>query len=390
MKKYDFDLPVPRRESDCVKYDICEEVFGSREVIPLWVADMDFAVAPCIERALRQRLDHPVYGYGIRPKSWFEAVCGWVWRRNGWETQPEWIGFVPGVVPGFVLAIRALSDEGDGVVIQPPVYPPFAQTIRANGRRIVENPMRLTDGGFEIDFDDLDRKLAEAKLLLFCNPHNPTGRVFTRAELERVGELCLKHDVLIVSDEIHSDLIHKPHRHIHIASLLPELAARTVTLIAPSKTFNIAGLSTGVSITPHDSLRRRLCAESDKIHIEQGNVFGTVALEAAYNGGEEWLEALLEYIAGNIRYVGDFLETELPAVKAIRPEGTYLMWLDMRGLGMEHERLARFLVEKAGIGLNDGAAFGEQGRGFMRINLATSRSVIEQALKQLCDAVASR
>lgn len=387
MKKFDFDTPVPREGTACVKWDAREAVFGRESVIPLWVADMDFAVAPCIRRSIEERAKHPVYGYGIRPDSYFEAIRGWVGRRGGWAIEREWIDFTPGVVPGFALAIRALSAEGDGVVIQPPVYPPFAATIRANGRRVVENPVRLTAKGFEIDFDDLDHKLADAKLLLFCNPHNPTGRVFTHAELERVGELCIKHDVLIISDEIHSDLILKPHIHTHIAALSPELAQRTITLIAPSKTFNIAGLSTAVAITPSDSLRRRLRAEIEKLHIDGGNIFGCAALQAAYDEGEEWLEALLEYIEGNCLAVSDFLREHIPAVKAIQPEGTYLMWLDMRALGIPHEELCKFLIEKAGIGLNSGAEFGAAGQGFMRLNLATQRSTLLRALGQLREAL---
>ncbi len=388
--KYDFDRIVPREKSNCVKYDTCEETFGRPDIIPMWIADMDFPVAPFVENAMRARMEHPVYGYAVRSESYYRSITGWVERRNNWKIKPHWIDFTPGVVSGFVFAIRALTAEGDGVVIQPPVYPPFAAMISANGRRIVNNPMKFTGGRFEIDFEELDRCLAGARALLFCNPHNPTGRVFSREELEKVGELCLKHNVVIISDEIHSDLIQKPYLHTHIASVSPRLAENTVTFIAPSKTFNLAGLSISHAITPGDSLRRRLRAELDKIHVDQGNVFGTAALEAAYTHGDEWVDQLNEYIGRNARYVAEFIDVHLPAVKTIPNEGTYLMWIDFRGLGMEHQELCRFLVAEARLGLNDGQQFGDQGRGFMRMNLATSFDTIKQAMVQLknaCDKI---
>ncbi len=387
--KYDFDDIVPREGTGCIKYDTRREVFGRGDVIPLWVADMDFRVLPCVEKALRRRMECPTYGYGIREEGFYNSTAGWVKRRGGWNIDNGWIDFTPGVVPGFAMAIRALSEPGDKVVIQPPVYHPFAHTIKANDRQLVNNPLILASSGrYEMDFDDLDRKLAGAKLLLFCNPHNPSGRVFTREELTRVGELCCKHDVNIISDEIHCDMVHKPNKHIHIASIDERFAARCVTLIAPSKTFNLAGLSTAVAITPSDTLRRKLRAEMDALHIGQGNVFGTVALQAAYDEGEEWLEQLTEYIGGNMALVDGFMREHLPQIKTRPSEGTYIMWLDMRNLGMEQKELNDFLINKAGVGLNDGEMFGVEGRGFMRINLATSRAVILKALEQIREAIA--
>ena len=248
---------------------------------------MDFEVAPFIVDAIKERAAHPIYGYGMRDESWYEAIIDWVARRNGWKIERDWIDFSPGVITGYVFAIRALTSKGDGVVINPPVYHPFASEIKANEREVVDSPLTVRNGKYELDLNDLDSKLAGAKALLFCNPHKPTGRVFTRTELEEIGALCCKHDVFIVSDEIHSDLVRKPHKHIHIASLSPELAARTVTLISPSKTFNLAGLSTSVMITPDESVRERLRCEAGRYDVGLGNGFGTAALRAAYTGGDE-------------------------------------------------------------------------------------------------------
>lgn len=384
--KYNFDKIIPREGTFCEKFDMRESIFGRADVIPLWVADMDFEVAPEIIGALRKRLDHPILGYSYRGKGYYDSICGWLSRRNGWSIRPEWIDFTPGVVPGIGLALRALTAERDGIVIQPPVYHPFARQIRRYNRAVINNPIRFDNNRFEIDFEDLDRKLAGAKAFLMSNPHNPTGRVFTREELTRIGELCVKHDVLILSDEIHADIIFQPHRHISIASLEDAFAERTLTFLAPSKTFNIAGLSTSVVVTPNDSLRRRLKSELDRAGLDQGNIFGTLALEAAYTHGDQWVDEMTAYVSGNIDYVIGFLGEHIPSIKTLRPEGTYLMWLDFRQWPMTHKEVFRFLVEQAGLGLNEGEMFGEGGTGFMRMNMATRRSVIEQAMRQLLDA----
>lgn len=388
--EYDFDRVVVREGTRCEKYDSREEIFGRADVIPLWVADMDFEVAPFITEAIMRRAAHPVYGYEFRGSGFYDSAAGWIARRGGWNVEPGWMNFTPGVVSGLVCAMRAVTQEGDGVVIQPPVYPPFARVTKSNGRRLVENPLRETNAGYEMDFDDLDRKLNGAKALLLCNPQNPTGRVFTRGELERVGELCIRHDVVLISDEIHCDLIQKPYQHIHIASLSDELAHRTITLVAPSKTFNLAGLSTSLAVIPDPSLRRRFRAEFDRMHIDQGNVFGTVALEAAYRQGDEWLDRLLEYVRGNMEYVTEFFARHIPSVKTRPSEGTYMMWLDFRAWGLSPQELWHFLVFEAGLGLNEGARFGTGGEGFMRINLATRRALVEQAMSQLETACRKR
>ena len=387
---YNFDKIVSREATDCEKFDARDEVFGRADVIPMWVADMDFAVPEVVTEAIVRRAGHPIYGYTFRSDGYFRSVIDWVGRHSGWKVEKEWIDFAPGVVAGIVFALRAFTQEGDRVVIQPPVYHPFARQTRFNNRVVVNNPLlQRADGSFGIDFDDLDRKLAGAKVFLMSNPHNPSGRVYTAEELTRIGELCVKHDVVILSDEIHGDLVYKPHKHIHIAALDEAFARRTVTFTAPSKTFNLAGLSTSVAITPDAALRRRLQQEFNKLHADQGNIFGTVALEAAYTHGDEWLERLLEYPEGNIRYVTDFLHRKMPSVKCVPPEGTYLMWLDFRAWPMTHEQIYRFMVERAGIGVNEGSMFGEEGRGWMRMNIATQRSVVERAMNQLYEAARS-
>ena len=384
--RYNFDAILSREGTNCEKFDRRGELFGRSDVIPMWVADMDFAAPDAVVEALTERMKHPILGYSYRGDGYWNSVIGWVKRHSGWDLRREWLDFSPGVVSGVVFALRAFTQEGDGVVIQPPVYHPFARQTRMNGRTVVDNPLREVNGRYEIDFEDLDRKLDGAKVFLMSNPHNPSGRVYTREELTRIGELCMKHDVLILADEIHSDLVYEPHRHVHIAALDKAFADRTVTFIAPSKTFNIAGLSTSVAITTNDALRRRLRAEFDKLHVDQGNIFGAVALEAAYSHGDEWLRQLNSYNKGNIDYVCGFLKENIPSVRCTPPEGTYLMWLDFRQWPMSSEEVYRFLIDKAGLGLNDGLIFGEQGRGWMRMNIATQRSVVERAMDQLYEA----
>lgn len=384
--KYNFDEVISREGTNCEKFDAREQIFGRADVIPMWVADMDFAAPPAVVEAIRKRAEHPILGYSYRSDNYWQSIIGWVDRHSGWKIQREWLDFTPGVVSGIVYALRAFTEPGDRIVIQPPVYHPFARQIRLNDRVVVNNPLRETNGHYEIDFEDLDRKLAGAKVLLMSSPHNPTGRVFTREELTRIGQLCVKHDVLILSDEIHGDIVYAPQKFIHIASIDDSIAARALTFIAPSKTFNIAGLSTSVSIVPNPVLNQRLQEEYAKMHADQGNIFGAVALEAAYTHGDEWLEQLLQYLKGNVDYVCNFLQERIPSIHCVPPQGTYLMWLDFREWGMTHEEIYQFLIEKAGWGVNEGSMFGEEGRGWMRVNIATQRSVLKQAMEQLYQA----
>ena len=379
---YNFDKIADRKGTNCVKYDGVPQVFGREDVLPLWIADSDFPVAPFISEAIRKRAEHPVYGYTFHGPDFPRVVKAWVGRRNGWEVKPEWIGFSPGVVAGFSLAIQALTETGDGILIQPPVYPPFAKMIRMNNRKVIDNPLKWNGSRFDIDFDDFEAKIAQAKAFLMCNPHNPTGRVFSRDELQRLGDLCVKHNAYIISDEIHSDLILKPNRHIHIASLSGEIAKRTITFFAPSKTFNVAGLTSSVTVIPDESLRRRFNHRVELVDAAHGNIFGTVAMIAAYGQGDQWLDAFMEQMALNAHYVADYLHTRIPSVKAYIPESTFLLWLDFGSWGLGPEELCRTLVD-AGLGLGSGKDFGEEGAGFMRINIATSPEVLEEAMRRL-------
>ena len=387
---YNFDKVVRRENTNCVKWDLRGETFGKADIIPLWVADMDFETPDFILEAIRERLQHPVLAYSFRSNNYREAIVEWIKRRNGWNIQPEWIEFTPGVVPGLAFSILAYTEKNDNIVIQPPVYHPFRETITSNERTVVNNPLQVSNEKFVIDFDDLDKKLQTAKAIIISNPHNPVARAYTKDELSELGKLCLKHGITIISDEIHSDLIQAPHCHTHIASLSNELAQQTITFISPSKTFNTAGLSTGVAIIPNKLKRMQYKHWIDCLHVGQGNIFGTVALEAAFRNGDDWMREVNEYIGRNIDYVINFIHQYIPNVKCYRPEATYLMWIDFTAWNMDHESLYRFLIDKAGLGLNSGTIFGEEGKGHMRINLACPKSTLEKAMTQLKEACSKR
>ncbi len=386
---YNFDTIADRNHTGTLKFDARAQVFGRAEVIPMWIADMDFECAPAIGEAISRRAAHNVYGYDFGGELSSPSVVRWLGRRSGWSVQPEWLRYSTGVVSGLGFAVRTLTAPGEGVVIQPPVYAPFRSMTEVNGRRVITNPLLSGGDGFEIDFDDLDRKLSGARAIILCNPHNPVGRVFTEDELRRVGELCERHDVSIISDEIHSDLILAPHRHIHLAAIDGgRFAPRTLTFIAPSKTFNIAGLATSVAVIPDGRMRQAWDAEYARAHIPDGTAFGHIALRAAYDECEGWLEELLDYLRANVDYVRSFLAERVPAVRTVRQEGTYLMWLDFRALGFgSHRELMEWLVREAGLGLSSGADFGREGHGFARMNIATNRTTLKKAMNNLAEAV---
>lgn len=382
--KYDFDRVIDRKNTSSMKWDFLSKYFGEENILPMWVADMDFeAPAPVIE-AVRKRADHGIYGYTGWPKSCLEAITGWMEKRHGWKIDREWLSFSPGVVPAIAIAVLAYTQPGDKIIIQSPVYHPFFSTVENNGRQLVENRLKFEEGRYVMDFEELERSFdPRVKMVVLCSPHNPVGRVWTREELKRFGEICMKHDVILVSDEIHSDIIYKGHKHVPAATVYPELAEKTITCIAPSKTFNIAGLSTSAVIIPNKRLREQFNNMAQNLGIELGNVFGIAAMEAAYSRGEEWLDQLLEYLEGNIEFLIDYLGEKIPSIKAVRPEGTYLVWLDCRGLDMNQEELNDFMIKKAGIGLNNGIAFGGSGEGFMRMNIACPRSILQEGLKRI-------
>ena len=383
-KKYDFDKIINRKGTNSVKYDILKKFFGKEDILPMWVADMDFETPDFVLDAIKERLEHPVLGYTIRGNEFFESIINWNLRRHQWEIEKESIVFSPGIVPALSMLVMGLTNPEDKIIVQPPVYFPFFSAIEKNKRVKAENPLILEKGRLNIDFEDLAEKAKQAKMLMLCNPHNPGGSVWTKEELLKIGEICIDNDLLILSDEIHSDLVFKPNKHIPIASLSKEIANRTITCMAPSKTFNLAGLSTSYVVIENEELRKKFVEVIDeKVHVGLGNIFGNIALEAAYNKGDAWIEQLLDYVGNNIDFAMDYFEKNIPQIKPIKPEATYMLWLDCSKLGFNNEELKKFFVEKVGLGLNDGPVFGTGGEGFQRMNLACSRVVVEEGLKRI-------
>lgn len=385
---YDFDQITDRLQTGSIKWDFNQRIFGRADILPLWVADMDFPAPQAVVEALINRARHGIYGYSSGMEGYYKALINWMQRHHGWEIQQEWIVFSPGVVPALNELVRGLTKPGEKILIQSPVYPPFSNAIRNHGREVVNNQLTYENGRYIMDFLDLEKKLASGvKMMILCNPHNPVGRVWERWELERLGQLCLAHNVLVISDEIHGDLIYEGYRHIPFASLSPELAAQSIVCSAPSKTFNLAGLQTSNLIIPNAKYRQAFQASLDLTGVHNPNAFGIVALEAAYQHGSDWLEQLMLYLKGNVDYLMAFLDQDLPQIKAIRPEGTYLVWLDFRALGIEPKELQKFLVHSAGLGLNAGYTFGPGGEGFERLNLGCPRSVLADGLQRIKAAV---
>lgn len=381
---YNFDEIIDRRQSDSVKW-ATGKVFGDPEVLPLWVADMDFRAPQPVVDALHQRVEHGVYGYMIRPDSLYQAVIQWLNRRHGWSIEKEWLLVNPGVVPAINLALQAFTQPGDKVIVQPPVYYPFFSSIQNNGRQMIENQLVEENGYYHMDFDTLERQMCDprARMLILCSPHNPVGRVWTHEELTRLAELCVKHQILLISDEIHHDLVFKPASHMSIASLSPEVARNTITLLAPSKTFNLAGFHTSLAVISDERLRQRFNAVQDSIGVGYTTSFGALAMETAYAQGEDWLEQVLVYMQGNLDFLASFLAERLPQVRLRQPEGTYLAWLDFRALGLSQSELNLRLLKQAKVGLNDGAIFGAGGQGFQRMNLGCPRVILQQALERM-------
>ncbi len=381
--KYNFDEIVNRENTDSVKYDLRKEIFGKEDIIPMWVADMDFKTPDFIVNAIKKRAEHEIFGYSFRSKLYFESIVNWVKRRHQWNINPDWISFSPGIVPAINMAVMAYTNPGDKIIVQTPVYFPFFSAIQNNNRIQIENPLKLVNRRYEIDFDDLEVKLKDAKLLILSNPHNPGGSVWKKDELRKLGEMCFMNNVLVLSDEIHSDLVLKDYKYIPLASVSEEIANNTITFIAPSKTFNMAGLATSSLIVSNKDLKEKYDKVLDTIHVGMGNVFGTVASEAAYAFGDQWLDELIEYLAKNIDYLENYLKKNIPEIKMIRPEGTYLVWLDCSKLELKGKDIKDFMVENVGVGMNDGRMFGTGGDGFMRLNIACPKAVLEKALIKL-------
>ena len=384
--KYNFDELIDRKNTDSMKWSASylERHFGSADCVPLWVADMDFRTAQPVIDAVTERAGHGIYGYALAGDEFYEAVIKWQKRRNGWEVKKEWIVFSPGVVPALWHIVRTFCSPGEKVILQSPVYYPFYKVIEDNGCQVINNRLINNGGRYEMNFEELERQAEDSsvKMMILCSPHNPVGRVWTKEELRRVSEICFANDVLLVSDEIHSDLVFRPNVHTPAASLSEELMMNTITCMAPSKTFNLAGVQVSDVIVPDRRLRRRLAGSLKSAGV-MPNVFGLAAQTAAYNEGEEWLEQLLEYLAGNLDFMENFITSELPEVKFRRPEGTYLAWLDFSGYGFTTEELQNRMKNKAGVALDDGYIFGDGGEPCQRINFACPRSVLIKAMERL-------
>jgi cystathionine beta-lyase len=384
---FDFDTPIDRAGTHSVKYDLREAKFGRADVLPLWVADMDFAAPPCVQAALAARVAHPVYGYTVAPQAAFEAIADWQRRRHGWDIERDWITLTPGLVPSLALAVQAFTQPGEAVVVPTPVYNPLFEAVQRNGRDLIRSPLAWDGARHAMDLEALAARITpDTRLLLLCSPHNPGGRVWTRDELEALGALCERHDLLVVSDEIHADLVYPGAKYIPLASVSPELAARTVTFNSPGKTFNVAGLNTSYAIISDAHLRARYRQALHALHVEGVNLFGLTAMQAAYREGEPWLEALLAYLRGNIELACGYIAANLPRAQCAAPESTFLLWLDCRALGLSDAALRARLVD-AGLGLSPGTQFGLEGGGFMRMNIALSRSRLREALNRLAKAL---
>lgn len=383
---FDFDREISRAGTSALKYDGREAYFGTDDVLPLWVADMDFAAPEAVTRALMERAAHPIYGYTLQPDSLYEALIAWMEKRHHWPIKREWIVFTPGVVPSLNAVVMALTEPGEGVLVQPPVYFPFFSAATKTGRRMVQNPLPLGDGRYRIDFDHLEQCARDARLLLLCSPHNPVGRVWQPDELARVLEIARHHRLTILSDEIHADLIYPEYRH-HALATLTDNPADIVTAIAPSKTFNIPGLGLSALIVPGPERRAAIRKVLDMVHMSAANPFSIAAFEAAYREGEPWLESLLVYLQQTRDAVASYLERELPQIRLIQPEGTYLLWLDCLALGMNDDALKHFMIHQAKVGLSPGIAFGMGGKGFMRLNIGAPRRVVMEALERLKKAI---
>ena len=379
-----FDEQIDRRGSCSVKYDLVKEVFGTDDLLPMWVADMDFRTAPAVLNAVKSAAEHGVYGYGFRSPDSVDAFIGWVEKRYDWRINKEWVTSSPGIVAALPMAINALTEKGDKILIQTPVYPPFHAIVKENERTLIKSPLINTENSWEIDWADFEKRLSEGvKMFILCNSHNPLGRVWSREELKKMGELCCKFGTIIFSDEIHADLALYGNRHTVMASVSEEIAGNTITAMAPSKTFNVAGMLNSVIVASSHKLLESYNRELKRLHLDLGNLFGHITMEAAYKDGGEWLEELKAYLEKNIDFAYDFLQREVPEVSFLKPQSSFLLWLDFRKTGLPHSEIRDRLLNVSKLGLNDGLTFGADGEGFFRMNIGTNLSRLEDGLNRI-------
>jgi cystathionine beta-lyase len=387
---WNFDEPDRREGTDCIKYDRREEIFGVKNVIPMWVADMDFNTPDFVVESLQKRLKHEIFGYSFRPDEYYVSMINWLKSRHNWYVEKDWISFCPGIVPALNFCTLAYTQPGDSIIVQPPVYFPFFSAAESHGRKLIYNRLIESEGKLVMDYNSLVAAIdSKTRMIFISNPHNPAGRVWTPEELINLADICLNNNILMISDEIHCDLALPGFTHTPLAFLSEKIAAKTITLIAPSKTFNLAGLSTSSVIIPDPSLRKSFNRVVDNLHIGNGNIFGTIASISAYTNGHKWLDALLDYIDHNVEFVKDYCREMIPEIIPVQPEATYMIWLDCRKFGMTGKELQNFFVSRAGVGMNEGSTFGPGGEGFMRMNLGATHSTVMKALEQIETAVAS-
>ncbi|MFJ1378170.1 MalY/PatB family protein [Capnocytophaga canimorsus] len=385
--KYNFDEVIDRKGTDATKIDTLQERWGRTDLLPLWVADMDFRTPPFIVDTLKKRIENEVFGYTCKPKCWYDAIIDWQSRRHNWQIAPEMISFTPGVVPALAMAVQALTQPSDKVLIQPPVYFPFAMVVNNNHRTLVNSPLDFKDGQYHINFERLQRDIKGCKLFLFCHPHNPGGRVWTKEEMQKVAEICHENNVIVVSDEIHADLTLPPFKHIPFATVSEKAKNNSITFASPSKAFNMAGFSSSYAVIENPEIRKKFQQYVEGNMLCDGNIFAFQTVVSAYKQGESWLNQMLDYVQQNINFLVDYIREHIPQIHVIVPQASYLVFLDFRPLKLSQEQIVHLCVDGAKLALNDGAIYGEEGEGFMRINLACPRSVVACALKQLKEAI---
>lgn len=385
--KYNFDEIIERRGTNSVKWDGVENIWGRDDLLPMWVADMDFRTPPFVMNALRERLEHEVLGYTFACEEWYTSICTWLHNRHQWDITREMLTFVPGIVRGQAFALQCFTNPGDKVMVMTPVYHPFFLVTERMGREVVYSPLELRDGQYHIDFDRFQKDIQGCKVLILCNPHNPGGRVWTVEELKEIAAICHNSGTFVISDEIHADLTLPPYKHHPFATVSEEAADNSLVFMAPSKAFNMPGLGSSYAITVNETIRERFQTFMEAGEFSEGHLLAYIGAAAAYQHGAEWLEQMLAYIEGNIDFTENYLKEHIPGISMIRPQASYLVFLDCRKLGLNQEALTRLFAEKAHLALNDGTMFGKPGEGFMRLNIGCPRSVLEQALQQLRDAV---
>ncbi len=389
MKHYNFDEIIDRKGTSCVKYDGLKNAYqGKENLIPLWVADMDFATPDFIVEALKKRCEHPVFGYTFDDDEYYESIQTWLDYKYHWKTEREWISYIPGIVKGIGLAVQCFTQPGDKVIIQPPVYHPFRLVSTRMGREVVYNPLKLEDGVYKMDFEQLESLIdKDCKMLILSNPHNPGGVVWEKEALVKLAQICSAHGILVISDEIHAEMTYPQFRHHPFATVSEEAAACSVTFMAPSKTFNIAGIVSSYALVPNTRIREKFYSFLEAGELNAGTIFAFTATKAAYTYGAEWLQQMRSYVIENVNFVDEYLKKNIPQIKVYRPQASFLVWLDCRELKLSQPELVQLFEDKAGLALNDGAMFGKEGEGFMRLNIGCPRSILNKALESLKKAI---